>query len=171
MKYLPKFFPLASTVILAGLTVSSSAWPKDTVFDISYVDSVVQTAPTASTYAVNQHVIVTLHGDNRVTEARQWNSPNVASHITVEGALGSEAAALKFTVTWKVQSANSLVRYRVFPQHVEVMHISVTGQNCQVAIEHDLKRGFMTYERFGKSWEPYYYSSISSSGFNCQVTQ
>lgn len=171
MKNERKSYLIAAGLLLGAAFTSSPGWAKDAVFDINYVDSIVEISPNHSTYAVNQHVVVTLHSDNRVTEARQWRAPSIGAGITVEGALGADASALKFTIKWRVESANSLIRYRTFPQHVEVMRISVSGQSCQVSIEHNLKPGFSTYERFGKSWEPHFYSSLSSSGISCTVAQ
>lgn len=160
---------MAAFAAAGFLSAASGASAKDVGFDINYVDSMVETSPKSTAYSVNQHVVVTLHSDNHVTESRQWRAPGSSSEITLDSALGTDATARKFTVNWRVQSASSLIRYRTFPQHVEVMRIAVSGQTCRASIEHQLKPGFSSYERFGKSWESHIYSSIHSSGISCQV--
>ncbi len=143
----------------------------DLVFDITYVDVTRQTSPTVANYSVNQHVIVTLHDGNRVTERRAWQTPKEGSSISVEGALGANVSGGRFSVKWHVENPHSLIRYREFPQHIEVLHIAVSGRTCQATIDHKLKPGFSTYERFGAKWEPYYYTSLQSTGIACRVTE
>ncbi len=140
------------------------------VFDINYTDECQETSPNNANYGVKQHVVVTLHDGNRVTEQRSWQSPKTTGGLASEGAMGSEVTAGRIAIAWHVQSQNSLIRYRTFPQHVETMHISVSGQTCEVAIEHKLKPGFNAYERFGNHWEPHFFSSLVSTGITCSVT-
>jgi hypothetical protein len=114
-------------------------------------------------------VIVTLHDGNRVTEQRVWQSPHQNGSIDVSAAFGHAEVAGKFSVKWNVVSASSLIRYREFPQHIEVLKIAVSGQTCEATISHNLKAGFSEYERFGENWKPYFYGSIRSSGITCRV--
>ncbi len=163
--------PLLLGAFLSFLGKAAPAEAADVGFDITYVDVVQQTSPTVANYSVNQHVIVTLHDGNRVTEQRAWQSPKQGSSISVEGALGANVSAGRFSVKWRVENQHSLIRYREFPQHLEVLHIAVSDRNCQATIDHKLKPGFSTYERFGAKWEPYYYSSLQSTGIVCRVTE
>lgn len=156
--------------LLLGATGSGSA-AGNVSFDINYIDQCQEISPKTTSYQVDQHVVVTLHDGNRVTEQRNWRSPGAAAGIATEGAMGSEVSALKFTIAWHVQSPSSLIRYRTFPQHVEVLHIAVSGQSCEVTIQHKLKPGFTTYERFDKQWASHIYSSLASTGITCRVSQ
>ena len=165
---------IRASVIGAALALSatgSSSAAGDVSFDISYIDQCEEIAPKTTSYQVNQHVVVTLHAGNRVTEQRDWRAPGSSSAIATEGAIGSEVSTLKFTVAWHVQSPSSLIRYRTFPHHVEVLHIAVSGQSCEVTIQHRLKPGSTTYERFDNHWSSHMYSSIVSTGIACRVTQ
>ena len=150
-----------ATPVLAG----------NVVFDITYIDEAEQTKPSVTSYNVDQHVVVTLHDGNKVTEQRNWQSVGQSSAIGASGALGETVTPGKFTIQWKVIGANSLIRYRVFPQHIEVMKIAVSGKTCEATISHNLKQGFSEYERFGAKWEPHFYRSLHSSGITCRVQE
>jgi hypothetical protein len=156
-------------ILIGGVGTIGPAVAGNVVFDLHYIDEIQQNRPTVASYNVNQHVIVTLHDGNQVTEQRFWQSPVDSDSIGVSGAFGQKAAALKWSVKWKVVNANSLVRYREFPQHIEVLKIEVSGQTCVATITHNLKAGFSEYERFGKQWQPVFYSSLHSSGVTCSV--
>jgi hypothetical protein len=71
-------------------------------FDINYIDETEQTKPSVASCNVNQHVVVTLHDGNKVTEQRNWQSPGQSSAIGASGALGETVTPGKFTVHWKV---------------------------------------------------------------------
>lgn len=156
---------------MAVLCMSGPALAGDVVFDISYVDEIQQTAPKVATYNVNQHVVVTLHDGNRVSEQRNWTSPGDHASIGVSGALGETVPAGKFSVRWKVENENSLIRYREFPQHIETLRIRVSGKSCEASITHALKSGFKEYERFGSRWQPVYYSTLRSTGIVCRAQE
>jgi hypothetical protein len=141
------------------------------VFDLNYADEMQQTKPTVASYGVNQHVVVTLHDGNHVTEQRNWQSPGQSSAIGTTGAFGETVTPGKFSVKWRVEGANSLIRYREFPQHIVVLKIAVSGKNCEATISHNLKSGFNEYERIGAKWEPHFYSSLRSSGITCRVQE
>jgi hypothetical protein len=155
--------------ISGTLCLPSPVLAGNVVFDITYVDETEQTRPSVSSYNVDQHVVVTLHDGNKVTEQRKWQSVGQSSAIDASGALGETVTPGKFTIQWKVVGANSLIRYRVFPQHIEVMKIAVSGNTCEATISHNLKPGFTEYERFGLKWEPRFYRSLRSSGIACRV--
>jgi hypothetical protein len=157
--------------IFLVICVNGPAFAGNVVFDITYVDETEQTKPSVTSYSVNQHVVVTLHDGNRVTEQRNWQSVGQSSAIEASGALGETVTPGKFTIQWKVVGANSLIRYRVFPQHVEVLKIAVSGKTCEATISHNLKPGFSEYERFGLKWEPRFYRSLQSSGIVCRVQE
>jgi hypothetical protein len=155
--------------IFLALFVNAPALAGNVIFDLNYIDETVQTKPSVTSYTVNQHVVVTLHDGNKVTEDRNWQSAGHSSAIGASGALGETVTPGKFTIQWKVVGANSLIRYRVFPQHIEVLKISVTGKTCEATISHNLKQGFSEYERFNEHWSPLFYSSLHSSGVVCRV--
>jgi hypothetical protein len=160
----------SASIFIAAWT----SWPAlagNVVFDINYIDETVQTKPSATSYNVNQHVVVTLHNGNKVTEQRNWQSVGQSSAIDASGALGETVTPGKFSIQWKVVGPNSLIRYRVFPQHIEVLKIAVSGQTCEATISHNLKPGFNEYERFGAKWEPHFYSALRSSGIACRVQE
>jgi hypothetical protein len=163
LSWLLPLFGAASfaTPVLAG----------NVIFDINYIDETQQTKPSAASYNVTQHVVVTLHDGNKVTEQRNWRSSGQSSAIGASGALGETVTPGKFTIQWKVLGANSLIRYRVFPQHIEVLKIAVSGKNCEATISHNLKNGFNEYERFDMKWEPLFYSSLRSSNITCAVQE
>jgi hypothetical protein len=116
-------------------------------------------------------VVVTLHGGNKVTEQRNRKSVGQSPAIGASSALGDTVTPGKFTIQWKVVGINSLIRYRVFPQHIEVMKIAVSGKTREATISHNLKQGFSEYERFGIKWEPHFYRSLHSSGILCRVEE
>jgi hypothetical protein len=152
-----------------ALCVNGPAFAGNVIFDISYIDETEQTKPSVTSYTVNQHVVVTLHDGNRVTEQRNWQSTSHSSQIAASGALGETVTPGKFTIQWKVLGANSLIRYRVFPQHIEVLKIGVTGKTCEATISHNLKQGYSEYERFNEHWSPLFYRSLHSSDIVCRV--
>jgi len=158
-----------AAILCVGAGAEGPALAGAVNFDIAYVDEVEQTKPTVANYTINQHVVVTLHDGNHVTEQRNWRTRAEAGAISSAGALGETVPAGKFTVRWRVESQNSLIRYREFPQHVEVLKIAVSGASCDVTISHQLKNGFSEYERFDSHWEPVYYRSLRSSGISCRV--
>ena len=57
------------------------------VFDINYTDECQETSPNNANYGVKQHVVVTLHDGNRVTEQRSWQSPKTTGGLASEGAI------------------------------------------------------------------------------------
>ena len=142
-------------------------------FDITYVDQMQGISPITGSFPVRVHAVVTLHNGNWVTEQRTWQSPIDSGSTTSEGVMGAEVAAgrgAEINVTWHVESATSLFRYRDYPQHVETLHITVSGQTCIATLQHRLKPGFTSYERFGRKEEPRYFSSVVSSGISCRVS-
>jgi hypothetical protein len=142
-------------------------------FDITYVDQMQGISPITGSFPVHVHAVATLHDGNWVTEQRTWQSPIDSGSTNSEGAMGAEVAAgggSPINVTWHVESATSLFRYRDYPQHVETLHISASGQNCGATVQHRLKPGFTSYERFSSKNEPLYFSSVVSSGISCRVS-
>lgn len=166
---LTKLTPVS--ILMACASFGGPAWAGNVTFDISYVDEIQQTKPTVANYTVDQHVVVTLHDGNRVTEQRNWRSPSEAGTVGATGAFGETVPAGKFTVEWRVESQSSLIRYRGFPQHVEILKIAVSGASCEATIAHQLKSGFSEYERFDSHWAPVYYRSLRSSGVSCRVQE
>jgi len=161
---------LTFSISMSLLLATSARAAGDLVFDINYVDECEEVSPNVANFPVTQHVVVTLHDGNRVTERRNWQSPRQSGAIATEGAMGAEVTAGRIAVAWHVQSQNSLIRYRTFPQHVEELHIAVSGQSCKATVQHRLKPGFNTFERFGRQWEEHFFSSIISTGITCAVT-
>src|SRR5450631_423061 len=154
---------------MAFVWASMPASAENVVFTLSYVDEIQQTSPTVTSYTVDQHLTVTLHDNNKVTEQRNWKAPTDSASIGVNAAFGMKVPEGKFSVTWKVESQNSLIRYREFPQHIEILHIKVVSKNCEATVTHSLKKGFSEYERFNSKWQPTYYSALRSSGIICRV--
>jgi hypothetical protein len=142
-------------------------------FDITYVDQMQGISPITGSFPVHVHAVVTLHDGNWVTEQRTWRSPIDWGSTTSESAMGTEVAAgggAEINVTWHVESATSLFRYRDYPQHMETLHIAVSDQTCVATVQHRLKPGFTSYERFSRTGEPRYFSSVASSGISCRVS-
>jgi hypothetical protein len=169
-KYSPRR-PWFAAIFIPAICVSPPAEAGDVTFIIQYIDEIEQVSPSVASYNVDQHVTVTLHDGNKVTEQRVWKSPNQSSSIGTAGAFGETVPAGKFSVKWKVESQNALIRYREFPQHIETMRIVVSGKTCEATISHELKKGFSEYERFGSGWKPAYYRSLRSSGITCSVKE
>jgi hypothetical protein len=157
--------------IFLALCVNGPAFAGNVIFDINYIDETEQTKPSVTSYTINQHVVVTLHDGNKVTEQRNWQAAGQSAEIGASGALGETVTPGKFTIQWKVVGANSLIRYRVFPQHIEVLKIAVTGKTCEATISHNLKPGFSEYERFGLKWELRFYRSLRSSSIVCRLEE
>lgn len=139
-------------------------------FDISYVDQAQAISPVTGSFPVSVHDVVTLHNGNWVTEQRTWQSPVDGGSTTSESAMGAEVARGEINVTWHVESATSLFRYRDYPQHMETLHITASGQTCNATVQHRLKPGFTSYERFDAKGQPRYFSSVVSSGISCRVS-
>ena len=158
--------------LLGGLLLTclgSTASAAGVVFDLSYVDQVQEISPITANYATNQHIVVTLREGNCVTEQHGWQSPKSAGKYGTEGAIGAAASAGQIKVTWHVENQNSLIRYAEYPQHIDTVHLMVSGQSCQATISRRLKPGFSTYERFNRDWSPVFFSSLTSSEIACRV--
>ena len=95
-------------------------------------------------------------GESR-TEQHGWQSPKSAGKYGTEGAIGAAASAGQIKVTWHVENQNSLIRYAEYPQHIDTVHLMVSGQSCQATISRRLKPGFSTYERFNRDWSPVFF--------------
>jgi hypothetical protein len=161
----PRPVVAAAILLLAGQARAAE-------FVISYVEIQHEVRPRQAIWSVNKSVTLKLSGDNTISEdytsrTRDGRSASLSGEGKFRDTMvhGSQSAT-----SWRVESADTLVRTWLRAQHIETMRVTVSGTNCSATISYQLKPGFTEYMMPAiRDRQPLYFSQVSAQSITCRA--
>jgi hypothetical protein len=147
---------------------------------VSWTEVQIQVRPQPGTNRSNKSLRLTLGGGSSISERfessnrRSRGSSSREGHFrsTMARTGNSEGFGTRTQTSWRVGDSKTLVRTSNWPQHSEVVRVTmISDTTCRAEISHHLKSGFREFRKTSTSrGHPVYLSSITVEQVTCMVS-
>jgi hypothetical protein len=150
---------LAGAVALAGPRLAAALQAASLEFEVSWAEAQREIRPQQANVTVNRRIRALLQGDSSITET-----------MSTEGE-APEPWAGRASASWQAEDSRTFVRTATYPQHLEVLRLTVTSEgSCRAALSFQLRPGFREYLK----WSPsdgrlMYFSALTAGGITCRA--
>jgi hypothetical protein len=137
--------------------------------EVSWAEAQRQIRPQQANVTVNRRVRAVLNGDSSITETMSTEGPAGPGQET--GRFRGESWAGRASVSWQVEDSRTFVRTATYPQHLEVLRLTVASdKSCRATLSFQLRPGFREYLK----WNPsdgslQYFSAVTAGGITCRA--
>jgi hypothetical protein len=159
---------LAGAVALAGPRLAAALQAASLEFEVSWAEAQREIRPQQANVTVNRRIRALLQGDSSITETMSTEGEAPGQET---GRFRGEPWAGRASASWQAEDSRTFVRTATYPQHLEVLRLTVTSEgSCRAALSFQLRPGFREYLK----WSPsdgrlMYFSALTAGGITCRA--
>jgi len=159
----------AAAALAVGPRLAPALQAASLEIEVSWAEAQREIRPRQASVTANRRIRALLQGDSSITETMSTEGESSPGQET--GRFRGEPWAGRASVSWQAEDSRTFVRTATYPQHLEVLRLTIASEgSCRATLSFQLRPGFREYLK----WSPsdgslMYFSALTAGGITCRA--